>query len=65
MDYHARSRGHKAKEVFTCKKCDVLVDSKEDLHQHRKVDWSSTRNFLHLGKSVIFVRFGSMYLRNF
>jgi hypothetical protein len=37
MDYHARSRGHKAKEVFTCKKCDVLCDSKEDLHNHRKV----------------------------
>lgn len=37
MDYHTRSRGHKAKEVITCKKCDFLCDTKEESWEHKKV----------------------------
>lgn len=37
MDYHARSRGHKAKEVITCKKCDFLCETKEESWEHKKV----------------------------
>jgi len=37
MDYHARSRGHKAKEVITCKKCDHLSETKEESWTHKKV----------------------------
>lgn len=37
MDYHARSRGHKTKEVITCKKCDHLSDTEEESWEHNKV----------------------------
>lgn len=39
MDFHCRSRGHKAKkdEGIPCKKCDYVADGKDDSWVHKKV----------------------------
>lgn len=37
MDFHTKSRGHKAKVVITCKKCDYLCETKEETWEHKKV----------------------------
>jgi len=38
MDFHCRSRGHKAKkdDAVPCKKCDYLAANKDDLWVHKK-----------------------------